>query len=176
MVERFLTSISDMSDYIKVLGYLELDRPLNAAEVADLADLYQNYLHTNNTEYVKIGIITDLAAYTGHIDLEHYAAFHVTDATMRAIGAARDISDTANRLTAEQVLPIMDILSDDAIDEIMKAVLARMTLDRVMISIYFNELRDYAKELAKILLNYPAETLDQYTKLASEVFNKCRTR
>lgn len=176
MLDWIMASITDAKDYITALSLYNRSAPLTAEQVDALLELYLKYSSgaITDREYARLFLAVDLLPECAGDDFTELDPVGLTEPDRSALLRLREIV-SGPEWTQEEAQAVVDSVQGGTLSEPMQVALARGALDAMVRAYNYLELRGQIIALAEFLIGCGTSTLDKYTVLVREVYQKCRS-
>ena len=176
MLDYAIKNITNAADYVNALSLYNRSTPLTEEQVEALLSLYVSYTNENITdrEYARFFLAVDLLPECAGDDFTELDPVGLTEPDRSALLRLREIV-SGPEWTPEEAQTVVDSVQGGTLSEPMQVALARGALDAMVRAYNYLELRGQIVALAEFLIGCGTSTLDKYTVLVREVYQKCRS-
>lgn len=175
-MRKFLYSINDPQEYLKVLEYLRPNRPnsLTIDDAKELLSIYNKYNEDKaDLEFIQTWLTIDATVGKEELRVEDYTPIGLNEDTISAIFETLALVKTGADMDPENIDNVLKYARNPNVYEGVRVALARLAMDILMRSSKFF---DYVTEVSKftdIMTEFGPDAIDHYATLIREVQLVC---
>lgn len=176
VMRRFLYSIKDAEEYLKVLALLSPSHPepLTVDDARELVDIYNKYnTDAADLEFVQAWLTIDATVGKSELKVEDYTTIGLNEPTISAIFEAIRLAKVSVDITPDGVDIALRYAHNAEVYEGIRVALARLVMDILIRSKDFFKYQTQVADLTDLLVKFGTDAIDHYATLIREVQLAC---